>query len=175
MQLQEEQQLNIEQRQADRERIARLENTLFDVVIKSEEEKSARLTPGPKSNRVDLQKFRIAGGPSTTLSRFSNGPPSFNFFFPPRASPTTTIRSVSPGDYLKTPGYLTFMSRKVRRTSGKRGTNSKPVSLRSRSPNAGETHYGPNSANSQWGRRRPSSPSAVVHELFKRSSTLTSP
>ncbi|KAH9443253.1 hypothetical protein Pst134EB_027601 [Puccinia striiformis f. sp. tritici] len=57
MQLQEERQLNIEQRHADRERITRLENTLFDVVIKSEEEKTARLTPAPKSNRLDLQKF----------------------------------------------------------------------------------------------------------------------
>ncbi|KNE86442.1 hypothetical protein PSTG_20197, partial [Puccinia striiformis f. sp. tritici PST-78] len=64
VQLEEERRLNIEQRQADRERIARLENTLFDVVIKSEEEKSARLTPIPKSNRLDLQKFRITDGPS---------------------------------------------------------------------------------------------------------------
>ncbi|KNE91117.1 hypothetical protein PSTG_15468 [Puccinia striiformis f. sp. tritici PST-78] len=59
MQLQEERQRN-----ADRERIARLENTLFDVVTKSEEEKIARLTPAPKSGRLDLQKFRIADGPS---------------------------------------------------------------------------------------------------------------
>ncbi|KAH9457030.1 hypothetical protein Pst134EA_020930 [Puccinia striiformis f. sp. tritici] len=64
LQLQEEQQLNIEQRHADRERIARLENTLFGVVTKAEEEKTARLTPAPKSNRLDLQKFRIADGPS---------------------------------------------------------------------------------------------------------------
>ncbi|KAH9447373.1 hypothetical protein Pst134EA_029413 [Puccinia striiformis f. sp. tritici] len=64
VQLEEERRLNIEQRQADRERIARLENTLFDVVIKSEEEKSARLTPIPKSNHLDLQKFRITDGPS---------------------------------------------------------------------------------------------------------------
>ncbi|KNF00108.1 hypothetical protein PSTG_06729 [Puccinia striiformis f. sp. tritici PST-78] len=64
VQLQEERQLNIEQRNADRERIARLENTLFDVVTKSEEEKIACLTPAPKSNQLDLQKFRIADGPS---------------------------------------------------------------------------------------------------------------
>ncbi|KAH9440418.1 hypothetical protein Pst134EB_031032 [Puccinia striiformis f. sp. tritici] len=64
LQLQEERQLNIEQRHADRERIAQLENTLFDVVTKAEEEKTARLTPAPKSNRLDLQKFRIADGPS---------------------------------------------------------------------------------------------------------------
>ncbi|KNF01660.1 hypothetical protein PSTG_05091 [Puccinia striiformis f. sp. tritici PST-78] len=64
VQLQEEQQLNNEQRNADRERIDRLQNTLFDVVTKSEEEKITRLTPAPKSDRLDLQKFCIADGPS---------------------------------------------------------------------------------------------------------------
>ncbi|KAH9452201.1 hypothetical protein Pst134EB_016157 [Puccinia striiformis f. sp. tritici] len=66
MQLQEERQHNIDQRRADRERIARLENTLFDVVTKAEEEKQVRLTPTPKSTRLDLQKFRIADGPHYT-------------------------------------------------------------------------------------------------------------
>ncbi|KAH9446505.1 hypothetical protein Pst134EA_030422 [Puccinia striiformis f. sp. tritici] len=66
VQLQEERQLNIEQRRADRERIARLENTLFEVVTKAEEEKQVRLTPTPKSTRLDLQKFRIADGPRYT-------------------------------------------------------------------------------------------------------------
>ncbi|KAH9460498.1 hypothetical protein Pst134EB_008669 [Puccinia striiformis f. sp. tritici] len=64
LQLQDKRQYNIEQRRADRERIVRLENTLFDVVTKAEEEKIFRLTPSPKSNRIDLQKFRIADGPS---------------------------------------------------------------------------------------------------------------
>ncbi|KNE95830.1 hypothetical protein PSTG_10890 [Puccinia striiformis f. sp. tritici PST-78] len=66
VQLQEERQNNIEQRRADRERIARLENTLFDVVTKAEEEKQIRLSPTPKSDRLDLQKFRIADGPHYT-------------------------------------------------------------------------------------------------------------
>ncbi|KAH9464755.1 hypothetical protein Pst134EB_004268 [Puccinia striiformis f. sp. tritici] len=57
---------NIEQRRADRDRIARLENTLFDIVTKAEEEKQERLTPPPKSTRLDLQKFRIADGPHFT-------------------------------------------------------------------------------------------------------------
>ncbi|KNF05589.1 hypothetical protein PSTG_01399 [Puccinia striiformis f. sp. tritici PST-78] len=61
LQLQEERQHNI-----DRERIARLENTLFDVVTKAEEEKQVRLTPTPKSTRLDLQRFRIADGPRYT-------------------------------------------------------------------------------------------------------------
>ncbi|KAH9470104.1 hypothetical protein Pst134EA_007370 [Puccinia striiformis f. sp. tritici] len=64
LQLQDERQYNIEQRRADRDRIVRLKNTLFDVVTKAEEEKTVRLTPSPKSNRIDLQKFRIADGPS---------------------------------------------------------------------------------------------------------------
>ncbi|KAH9456494.1 hypothetical protein Pst134EB_012692 [Puccinia striiformis f. sp. tritici] len=66
LQLQEERQSNIEQRRADRERIARLENTLFDVVTKAEEEKQIRLSPAPKSDRLDLQRFRIADGPRYT-------------------------------------------------------------------------------------------------------------
>ncbi|KAH9459288.1 hypothetical protein Pst134EA_019443 [Puccinia striiformis f. sp. tritici] len=66
VQLQEERQNNIEQRRADRERIARLENTLFDVVTKAEEEKQIRLSPALKSDRLDLQKFRIADGPHYT-------------------------------------------------------------------------------------------------------------
>ncbi|KNF03105.1 hypothetical protein PSTG_03689 [Puccinia striiformis f. sp. tritici PST-78] len=66
LQLQEERQSNIEQQRADRERIARLENTLFDVVTKAEEEKQIRLSPAPKSDRLDLQRFRIADGPRYT-------------------------------------------------------------------------------------------------------------
>ncbi|KAH9459654.1 hypothetical protein Pst134EA_019795 [Puccinia striiformis f. sp. tritici] len=66
VQLQEERQNNIKQRRADRERLARLENTLFDVVTKAEEEKQIRLSPTPKSDRLDLQKFRIADGPHYT-------------------------------------------------------------------------------------------------------------
>ncbi|KAH9462045.1 hypothetical protein Pst134EB_005962 [Puccinia striiformis f. sp. tritici] len=69
LQLQEERRLNLEERRADRERIARLENTLFDVVTKAEEEKQERASPAPKLNRLDLQKFRIANGPPFT------GPP----------------------------------------------------------------------------------------------------
>ncbi|KAH9472284.1 hypothetical protein Pst134EA_002907 [Puccinia striiformis f. sp. tritici] len=66
LQLQEERQSNIDQRRADCERIARLENTLFDVVTKAEEEKQIRLSPAPKSDRLDLQRFRIADGPRYT-------------------------------------------------------------------------------------------------------------
>ncbi|KNE95852.1 hypothetical protein PSTG_10912 [Puccinia striiformis f. sp. tritici PST-78] len=64
VQLQEERQNNIDQRCADHERIARLENTLFDVVTKAEEEIQICLSPAPKSDRLNLQKFRIADGPS---------------------------------------------------------------------------------------------------------------
>ncbi|KAH9470991.1 hypothetical protein Pst134EA_004901 [Puccinia striiformis f. sp. tritici] len=64
--LQEECRLNLAERQADRERIARLENTLFEVVTKSEEEKRERLSPAPKTDCLDLQKFRIADGPAYT-------------------------------------------------------------------------------------------------------------
>ncbi|KAH9441139.1 hypothetical protein Pst134EB_029788 [Puccinia striiformis f. sp. tritici] len=63
LQLQEEREHNFKERRADRERIARLENTLFDVVTKAEADKQDRLTPPPKSIRIDLQKFRIADGP----------------------------------------------------------------------------------------------------------------
>ncbi|KNE89106.1 hypothetical protein PSTG_17435 [Puccinia striiformis f. sp. tritici PST-78] len=66
LQLQEERQHNIEQRRADRECIARLENTLFEVVTKAKEREQERLTPAPRSSRLDLQKFRIADGPAFT-------------------------------------------------------------------------------------------------------------
>ncbi|KNF05732.1 hypothetical protein PSTG_01132 [Puccinia striiformis f. sp. tritici PST-78] len=66
VQLQEGRQNNIEQRRADREQITCLENTLFDVVTKAEEKEQIFLSPAPKSDRLDLQKFRIANGPHYT-------------------------------------------------------------------------------------------------------------
>ncbi|KNE98841.1 hypothetical protein PSTG_07863 [Puccinia striiformis f. sp. tritici PST-78] len=54
-QLQEERRLNLAERQANQERIACLENTLFNIVIKSEEEKRKRMSPAKKTNRLDLQ------------------------------------------------------------------------------------------------------------------------
>ncbi|KAH9469126.1 hypothetical protein Pst134EA_009655 [Puccinia striiformis f. sp. tritici] len=62
-QLQEEHRHNVEERRSDHEQIARLENTLFDVVTKAECEKQERATPRLSSNRIDRQKFRFANGP----------------------------------------------------------------------------------------------------------------
>ncbi|KNE92478.1 hypothetical protein PSTG_14139 [Puccinia striiformis f. sp. tritici PST-78] len=81
VQLQEEQQNNIKQHRANWDQIVHLENTLFDNVTKAEEEKQERLTPPPKSPRLDLQKFRIADGPFQSIEPFLNWVQQLQIYF----------------------------------------------------------------------------------------------